>query len=56
MESKLPEKHFARIHNSFIINKQKILSFQQSKVTLASIELPVGKKYADNISIIASKN
>ena len=55
MESKLPEKHFARIHNSFIINKQKILSFQHSKVTLASVELPVGKKYAENISIPPSK-
>lgn len=55
MESKLPEKHFARIHNSFIINKQKILSFQHSKVTLASVELPVGKKYAENISMPPAK-
>lgn len=49
METKLPEKLFARIHNSFIINKQKITSFQQSKVFLSKIELPVGKTYVENI-------
>lgn len=47
MEGKLPEKYFARIHNSFIINKQKITSFQQTKVFLSKIELPVGKTYID---------
>lgn len=49
METKLPEKYFVRIHNSFIINKQKILAFHQTKVTLSTIELPVGKMYADKI-------
>ena len=49
MESKLPEKTFARIHNSFIINKQKVTSFQHSKVFLSNIELPVGKTYIENI-------
>jgi DNA-binding LytR/AlgR family response regulator len=49
MESKLPEKTFARIHNSFIINKRKITSFQQTKVFLSKIELPVGKTYIENI-------
>lgn len=49
MEAKLPEKHFTRIHNSYIINKQKIVAFQHSKVTLSSVELPVGKMYVDKI-------
>lgn len=49
MESKLPKKVFARIHNSFIINKRKITSFQHSKVFLSKIELPVGKTYVENI-------
>jgi DNA-binding LytR/AlgR family response regulator len=56
MESKLPEKHFARIHNSFIINKQKITSFQQTKVFLANIELPVSKSYIEAIKEYSSEN
>ncbi len=49
MENKLPEKYFTRIHNSYIINKQKITGFHQSKVSLSKIELPVGKKYVASI-------
>ncbi len=50
MESKLPSKIFARIHNSFIVNKLKITGFQQAKVALGSLELPVGKTYIENIN------
>lgn len=53
MESKLPEKYFTRIHNSYIINKQKITGFHQSKVSLSTIELPVGKKYGDSIKALS---
>ncbi|MEA5427945.1 LytR/AlgR family response regulator transcription factor [Arcicella lustrica] len=53
MEAKLPEKHFVRIHNSYIINKQKITGFHQSKISLSKIELPVGKKYVASIKSLS---
>ncbi len=45
MEGKLPTSIFGRIHNSYIINKNKVTAFQQSKVFLSDIELPVGRTY-----------
>jgi DNA-binding LytR/AlgR family response regulator len=52
MEGKLPEKHFTRIHNSFIVNTKKISGFQHTKVLLAKIELPIGKAYLDNLKAL----
>lgn len=44
---KLPTKFFARIHNSYIINKQKVHSYNQAFVQLKDIKLPVGKAFID---------
>ncbi|MFY7829301.1 MAG: LytR/AlgR family response regulator transcription factor [Flectobacillus sp.] len=52
IENKLSEQCFVRIHNSYIVNKQKITGFHHSKVLLSKIELPVGKKYINNIKAL----
>lgn len=49
MESKLPPNSFLRIHNSFVVNKEKISGFNQTKLSIGTKELPVGKTYIDKI-------
>ena len=42
----LPKNHFLRIHNSFIIPINSVVSFSSTKITLKSgIELPVSRSY-----------
>ncbi|MFD2903977.1 LytR/AlgR family response regulator transcription factor [Sphingobacterium anhuiense] len=51
MEKILPVKDFLRIHNSYIVNKNRIQHVALTKLTLPEIALPVGKKYVGNIEI-----
>lgn len=44
---KLPEGRFQRIHRSYIVPVNKIISIQNRKVKLPAIELPVSDSYAD---------
>jgi len=46
MESILPLGIFFRIHNSFIVNVNKISSFQKAQVFIDKISIPVGEKFA----------
>lgn len=46
MTEKLPQDFFARIHRSYIINKNKIIEYDSHKVTLKNgIDLPIGALY-----------
>jgi DNA-binding LytR/AlgR family response regulator len=49
MEKILPTIDFLRIHNSFIVNKNRIEQVAQNKLTLPETALPIGKKYIKNI-------
>lgn len=42
---KLPEKHFARVHKSYIINMQKIEALSANSVKIESTEIPIGRNY-----------
>ena len=42
---KLPEDKFARIHRSYVVNKNKVEAFEKNKVKIHSKELPIGKLY-----------
>lgn len=44
VEKKLPES-FVRIHRSYIVNKDKVSSFNREEVFLGNIELPVSRSY-----------
>ncbi|WDF70296.1 LytTR family DNA-binding domain-containing protein [Sphingobacterium oryzagri] len=52
MESKLPAASFARIHNSFIVNKARVTALQPTKIFLDNVALPIGKKYTESIKSI----
>jgi len=46
---KLPATEFKRIHRSFIVPVKKVLSLQNRKLRLTSVELPVSGSYADEV-------
>ncbi|MBD3387034.1 response regulator [candidate division KSB1 bacterium] len=45
LEASLPTCRFLRIHKSFIINIDKVISFSGSGIEIAGRELPVGRYY-----------
>lgn len=45
MEEQLPSEFFLRIHRSFIVNIQKIISIRKGRVKLTQTEIPVGENY-----------
>jgi DNA-binding LytR/AlgR family response regulator len=45
LEERLPACRFLRIHKSFIINIDKVISFSGSCIEVAGKELPVGRFY-----------
>ncbi len=53
VESKLPSKYFARVHRSFIVNLDKILSIEHvnGRLQLEGIEksVPIGGSYKDEL-------
>jgi two-component system, LytTR family, response regulator LytT len=48
VSEKLPE-WFIRIHRSFIVNKHQISSYNKEAVFVGEEELPIGRKYKDQI-------
>jgi DNA-binding LytR/AlgR family response regulator len=45
MEEKLPENKFVRIHKSYIIAVDKIVSYNNEEVNVQSFSLPIGRNY-----------
>lgn len=54
LETRLP-KSFLRIHRSFIISTNDIISFTQEIVQIENHTIPVGRKYKGNLNKIYSK-
>lgn len=55
LEKELPES-FIRIHRSFIINREKVSSFNREEVILGEIELPISRSYrAKAVSALKEK-
>lgn len=47
----LPEKEFLRIHRSFVVASDKVVSFNKKGVYLSNGKiLPVGRQYADSVT------
>jgi len=55
MEKLLPTGNFLRIHNSFIVNKNRIEHCTVAKLALPEVELPIGKKYVKNMEQFQTK-
>lgn len=48
--AQLPEKHFIRVHRSFIVNKTKIRSYNKREIELTSgKKIPIGRQYSSVI-------
>ncbi|PRX54271.1 LytR/AlgR family response regulator transcription factor [Flagellimonas meridianipacifica] len=45
MEEKLPQKHFIRIHRSFIISLHHISKFNHTYINIGSKNIPIGRHY-----------
>jgi len=49
MLAKLPENMFCRVHRSFIISLDKIDSMKDSKISLGSVQIPIGGRFRKDI-------
>lgn len=49
MEEKLPAEKFMRVHKSYIISLEKMLSFKKNRVLFPSSEVPVSENYRDTL-------
>ncbi|MDB5031039.1 LytTR family DNA-binding domain-containing protein [Mucilaginibacter sp.] len=57
MEDTLPEKHFIRVHKSYIVALNKIDSIERSRIRIGDKIIPVGDTYRDDFfKIIDGKN
>jgi DNA-binding LytR/AlgR family response regulator len=57
MEEQLPSEFFLRIHRSFIVNLQKIISIRKGRIKLTQTEIPVGENYNEALfQKIGNKN
>jgi DNA-binding LytR/AlgR family response regulator len=57
MEDALPEKHFIRVHKSYIVALNKIDSIERSRIQIGDKIIPVGDTYRDEFfRIIEDKN
>lgn len=57
MEEALPEKHFMRVHKSYIVAINKIDSIERSRIWIKDKIIPVGDTYRDQFfKIIEAKN
>ncbi|MBL0743146.1 LytR/AlgR family response regulator transcription factor [Chryseolinea lacunae] len=56
LEKTLPEGKFVRIHRSFIVPVDKILSFTPSSVKVGTHEIPIGRNYKNEALRTLNKN
>ena len=57
MEDALPEKHFIRVHKSYIVSINKIDSIERSRIFIGDKIIPVGDTYREDFfKIIDGKN
>ncbi|HCC85312.1 MAG TPA: DNA-binding response regulator [Porphyromonadaceae bacterium] len=56
LEEELPADRFMRVHRSFIIHKQKIVSINKNRIVIGKKQIPVGETYRQQFkSIIEGK-
>jgi two-component system LytT family response regulator len=57
MEDALPEKHFIRVHKSYIVSINKIDSIERSRICIGDKIIPVGDTYREEFfKIVDGKN
>jgi DNA-binding LytR/AlgR family response regulator len=56
VESKLPAKHFMRVHRSFIVNLDKIDTIERSRIVFGKEYIPISEQYKDNFQEFLDRN
>lgn len=56
LEQKLPENKFIRIHRSFIISLDRVLTFTATTVTVDGVTLPIGRNYKNQAMKALQRN
>lgn len=56
VESKLPTKHFMRVHRSFIVNLDKIDTIERSRIVFGKEYIPISEQYKDNFQEFLDRN
>lgn len=58
IQQMLPKDMFIRIHRSFIVARNRISSFTRTTVTInnTSLQLPIGRKFTDQILMLMNKS
>jgi DNA-binding LytR/AlgR family response regulator len=49
IEEKLPPDRFARVHKSFIIAIDKIISIRKGKISINNVHVPISEHYKENL-------
>jgi len=49
MEEKLPAAKFVRVHKSFIVSVDKIVSIRKAKINIGNTNVPVSEHYKENL-------
>ena len=56
VESKLPAKHFMRVHRSFIVNLDKIDTIERSRIVFGKVYIPISEQYKDVFQEFLDRN
>lgn len=49
IEEKLPSDKFVRVHKSYIVSLEKIISIRKGKISIGGVQVPISEHYKDNL-------
>ena len=49
LEEKLPSEHFVRVHKSFIVSLNKIVSIRKGRISILKAQIPISEHYKENL-------
>lgn len=50
LEEKLPATSFSRVHKSYIVSIDKIISIRRGKINVGTVHIPISEHYKDNLN------
>lgn len=56
LETRLPPEKFMRVHRSFIVNLEKIVTIERSRIVFGKEYIPVGDQYKEKFQEFLDKN
>lgn len=56
LETRLPNEKFMRVHRSFIVNLEKIVTIERSRIVFGKEYIPVGDQYKEKFQEFLDKN